>query len=469
MTAELSDAQSPAPRAARGLRFRIVATFALGGLILSAVLAGVTYGLANRYLTRQREQSVIRQTYLDARLLRDRLRAPGVEVTSALTSLEVSASSSVVVHRDGEWFGTAVAVGRNSLPQELRRAVLAGDPVHQRIEISGEPYLAVGLPIAEVGTDYFEAFSLDELDRTLGIIRNSLLAAAAATTVGAGLLGVWAGRRVVRPLRQVSAAARDIAGGELSRRLDTGRDPDLAPLTDSFNQMVTALQARIERDARFASDVSHELRSPLTTLTAASDVLQARRDELPERVRQPLDLIVDEIQRFERLVSELLELARGDAAVEGIELEPVRLGELVLHAVATEQGPSFVVEIDPALAETPVLADKRRLDRILINLIENARTHGRGLRRIGLQQHDGLVRFEVDDRGRGIPEGERGRVFERFFRGAAAGQRGSADGTGLGLALVAEHVRVLGGAVWVEDEPEGGGARFVVEFARRLP
>jgi signal transduction histidine kinase len=456
-------------RRARGLRFRIVVTFALGGLALSVILAIVTYGLADRYLLRQREQSATRQAYLDARLLRDRLRAPETDVTSALDSLELAAGTSVVVHQAADWFGTSVAVGRNSLPLALRRAVLRGKPVHQRIDISGDPFLVVGLPISEADAGYFEVFSLAELDRTLAVIRNSLLAAAAATTIGAGLIGVWAGRRVLRPLREVSNAAGAIAGGDLSRRLPVGGDPDLAPLADSFNRMVDALQYRIERDTRFASDVSHELRSPLTTLVASADVLQTRRDELPERIRQPLDLVIEEIHRFERLVSELLELARVDAPVDPLTAEPVRLGELVLRAAADSEDPSFVVEIDPSLAEEPVLTDKRRLDRVLANLIENARTHGSGLRRIGVQRRDGVIRMEVDDCGSGVPDAERERIFERFFRGAAAGQRGRGDGTGLGLALVAEHVRVLEGRVWVEDVPGGSGARFIVEFGRVEP
>jgi signal transduction histidine kinase len=451
----------------RGLRFRVVAAFALGGLLLSAILAGVTYGLATRYLVQQREQSATRQTYLNARLLRDTLRDPESDVTEALERLELSANSSVVVHRDDEWFGTSVTIGRDSIPTELRAAIADGEPAHQRVRISGKPFYVVGIPIASVTTGYFEVFSLDELEHTLGVIRNSLLAAAAATTVAAGLVGLWAGRRVLRPLTEFGTAARDITEGELSRRLDIPPDPDLAPLAESFNRMVEALQRRIERDARFASDVSHELRSPLMTLRAATDVLQSRLGELPPRLREPMELVVAEVRSFERLVSELLELARADADVAALEYEPVRIGELVLHSVAARDGPPFLVEIDPELADATVLSDKRRLDRILANLVENASTHGRGLTRIAATRVDGRIRLEVEDRGDGVPESDRGRVFERFFRGDVSGQRGTSEGSGLGLALVAEHVRLLEGRAWVEDGPNGRGARFVVELPRR--
>ncbi len=228
--------------------------------------------------------------------------------------------------------------------------------------------------------------------------------------------------------------------------------------------MVDALQQRMERDARFASDVSHELRSPLTTLSASAEVLEARAADLPAQIREPLELLGSEVQRFERLVSELLELARAEAGVDGLELEPVNLGELVLHTVGLTDGGDFVVEIDPGLAAAPVLTDKRRVNRILANLVENARNHGCGVRSVSLARNGDYARLVVDDLGEGVGTAERDRIFERFFRGAAAGRRDASTGTGLGLALVAEHVRQLHGTVRVEEASPPPGARFVVEF-----
>jgi signal transduction histidine kinase len=164
------------------------------------------------------------------------------------------------------------------------------------------------------------------------------------------------------------------------------------------------------------------------------------------------------------LVSDLLELARADAEVDEVAVEPVNLGELVLHAVGLTNEGDFVVEIDPRLAATPVLTDKRRVSRIVTNLVENARHHGGGVRAVHVVRLDHEVRLVVDDAGPGVPASERAQVFERFFRGAAAGRRDGTSGTGLGLALVAEHVRLLHGRVWVEDATPGPGARFVVEL-----
>lgn len=452
-------------RRTRGLRFRLVVLFAIGGLLLSSTLAFGTYTFAKRYLVSQRERSAQRQAFLDARALRNSLAgSPAVPVADALGTLEPPTGTSIVVRRRGSWYGTSVAYGRGDVPAAVRAVVRDGRAAHQRISTASGPAIVVGVHIADADVDYFEIVVLEELARTLRVIRDALLGTAALTTAGAALLGVWAARRVLSPLRDVSGAASAIADGDLEQRLDTRGDPDLDPLVTSFNRMVDALHSRIERDARFASDVSHELRSPLTTLRASAEVLETRTVGLPARVRQPVELLSAEVDHFERLVSELLELARADAGVDELACEPLNLGELVLHTVGLTDGGDFVVEIDPMLAATPIVTDKRRVSRVLANLVENARSHGDGVRAIFATRMDGRARIVVDDRGGGVSVDERQRVFERFFRGDAAGRRNGTSGTGLGLALVAEHVRLLGGKVWVEDAVPPPGARFVVEF-----
>jgi two-component system sensor histidine kinase MtrB len=443
----------------------VIALFALGGLALSLLLALITYTLADRYLVAQRERSARRQTYLNARVLRQDLLTPGADVTTALAGLELPTNSSVVFRQGEKWFASSIAAGRTSIPPPLRASVRRGNAAQQRIELDGEPTLVVGVPIPTVEGEYFEVFRLEELDNTLGVIRQALVGAAAATTVLAALLGVWAGRRVLQPLAEVGSAAAEIAEGDLSRRLEDSGDPDLAELTDSFNRMVDALQARIERDARFASSVSHELRSPLTTLAAASELVANLRDELPPRSRDAIDVLRSDVDRFQRLVEELLELSRAEAQVDDLVPEPVRLGELLLHMTTSTPGRSFTIEIDPDVSETAILTEKRRLERILANLLENARSHGEGIERVTIGRVDDRVRIAIEDRGPGVAAAERQRIFERFYRGAAAGRRNAAAGTGLGLALVAEHARALGAVVFIEDGR--GGARFVVELPWR--
>lgn len=449
------------------LRFRVVGSFALGGLLISTALALTTYGLIDRYLLRQRERTASLQSYLNARAFRDTLVQTDAHVPTALRGLELPNDTSVVVHSDGTWYGTSIAVGRSTVPAELRALVLAGEAAEQRTTIAGTTAFVVGLPLAGGEADYFEVSLFTELDASLRVVRNSLVAAAALTTIGAGIVGIWVGRRVLRPLAEVSAAATDIAGGHLERRLQPSEDPDLAPLTESFNAMVDALEARIDRDRRFASDVSHELRSPLTTLAAAASVLERRSEELPDRVREPVHLLVAEIDRFRGLVLDLLELSRVVGGHDPVDASPVLLGELLDRAVDTA-GARTVVDVEPELRTHPVRTDKRRVGRILANLLDNATTYGGGATRVAARRTPGGFTIVVDDRGPGVEPAERGRVFERFYRGAAAGRRGDGSGTGLGLALVAEHASALAGRVRIEDPP-GGGARFVVELPELAP
>jgi signal transduction histidine kinase len=296
-------------------------------------------------------------------------------------------------------------------------------------------------------------------------------AAIVTTLAGAGL-GWWAARRVLRPLNRVGAAARDIARGELATRVEAGDDPDLAQLAGSFNEMAAALEQRIERDTRFASNVSHELRSPLTTLSASITVLENHRDDMPERARAALDLMVADVNRFRQLIEDLLEISRFDAGVMHLDLYELRVAELVMQAVGASTDADIPLDIDWQLAGVMVEADKRRLMRVIANLIDNAAKYGGGASRVELRQVDDKVQIAVEDDGPGIPHEDRHRIFDRFSRGLSAGDRRTSggEGVGLGLSLVAEHIRLHKGRVFVEDRPDGkSGARFVVQLPAASP
>lgn len=442
-------------------------TFALGALVLATALAVITYALAERYLLDQRVRLATRQTYLDARIARDALQTEPRDPAEVLSGLDLGEQRQAFIHRGGDWFATGITAGPQILPASLRRLVNNGESGRQRFEIGGEPALAVGVSIPAIGASFYEVFILDELDATLTVIRNSLLAAAATTTIAAAALGVWAARRVLKPVNEVSTAAARIASGDLSARLEPQTDPDLEQVVTSFNAMVDALQARIERDARFVSDVSHELRSPLMTLAASASVLERSSRDMPARQREAIQLIVDEIARFQEVVEELLELSRVEAGVDPLEVEPVRVGELLVNVTARYRSDPLVVEIDPSVGQEPVLLDKRRIERILVNLLDNARVHAGGAVRVAARRDDGHLVLEVDDEGPGIPPEERPRIFDRFYRGAASGRRSADSSAGLGLALVAEHVRLHGGSVRVESRNGARGSRFVVELPWR--
>ncbi len=457
----------PRERRTRGLRFRVTAGFALGSLALVAALTGITYFVSEHYLVRQRERSLIRQAYVDARVLRFELQRG--DVAQALGALDSTPGTNISIALGERWFGTSVAAGRENIPADLRRTVARGTPAHQRVRENGQSRLVVGIPIEAVDAQYYEVFSLSELDRTLRVIRTALVAGGLFAIGLGGLLGFWMSRRVLKPVSDFAAAAQQVAAGDLRTRLAPDHDPDLDSLAVSFNEMVDSVESRIERETRFVADVSHELRSPVTTLSTASQLLAARRDELPERARQAFDLLEHEIERLAQLVEDLLELGRADAGVAELDLGAIELQELVHRAVDPMRHNGSVVRIADDLNGSRVLVDKRRLERVLVNLLANAETHGQGLQSVTVMRRDVNLRIEVEDSGPGVHEAEREAVFARFFRGAAAGRRASGSGTGLGLALVAEQVNLHGGRVWVEEVAPSGGARFVVEIPWRTP
>ena len=285
-----------------------------------------------------------------------------------------------------------------------------------------------------------------------------------------------AARRLRRPARrapvaEAAQAAKAIAGGHLGTRLPPTEDPDLGVLASSFNDMASALQLRIERDARFASDVSHELRSPLMTLSASVEVMEARRHELPERAQAALDLLTSDVSRFQGLVEDLLEISRFDAGAIRLHLEDLQVAQFVRNAVAVSSAPSTPVTTTPRAERAVIRGDRRRLARVIANLIDNAKAYGGGEPEITITDANlpdeplTHVQIGVEDHGPGVPVEERALIFERFARGVSAGRRGGSEGAGLGLALVDEHVRMHGGRVWVEDRIDGTtGARFVIEL-----
>ncbi len=359
---------------------------------------------------------------------------------------------------------------RRSLRRCGARVIDEGTSASQIVEIGEVLNVVVGWDIPGIGA-YFETFSLEEANSTLSSVRLSLIFAAAITTGLGILLGVFAARRAVRPVGTAAQAASAIAGGRLDTRLEATDDPDLKILTESFNEMAEALQLRVERDARFASDVSHELRSPLMTLSASVEVMEARRDELPERAQAALDLLSSDVVRFQGLVEDLLEISRFDAGAIRLHMEELLAAEFVRQAVAVSSVPTAPIEVSDRAEMALIRGDRRRLARVIANLIDNARAYGGGEPEVSIavsspqDEPISQIVIAVEDHGPGVPEEERELVFERFARGGGAGRRTGSEGAGLGLALVDEHVRMHGGRVWVEDRLDGEpGARFVIEL-----
>ena len=463
-----------------GLRGRMVVFFSLAAFAAALALSVVTYASTRSYLLDQRSDVAKRQAFNNAQLVRTVIDNDPNEIGNLVTNIRSERGGYAVVHVDAtdtqnEFFYAQepLRFTQSNLPQELVSQTLAGRTGRQRFSFQGDPYEAVGVAIPAVGAQYFEAFSLTDVERTLRTIQTTLLLGVAIVTIAAGVLGFSTSRNVLRPLRRVANAANTIATGGLDTRLEPENDPDLNQLATSFNEMVDAVQTRIEREQRFASDVSHELRSPVTALAAAVEVLEARREDFSERNQQALDIVSTQVRRFDRTVLDLLELSRLDAGATESHLEYVIMPDLINRIMTRHNYADvpFVSSLPPEISNQEVLTDRRRVERVLVNLLDNARNHGDGATRVGLDSvidlFDDLLLLSVEDSGQGIATSERERIFERFARGTASR---NSTGSGLGLAIVYEHARILGGRAWVETSMSGG-ARFVVSMKRtaRIP
>jgi two-component system, OmpR family, sensor histidine kinase MtrB len=461
----------PAPRQRWGLRRRIMLIFTLGALMLSLFLAVITYGFTRASIVQQRENAALDAWNQNAITASNTLGSNASNARAAIQALQAQGVERTLIWFANDWTAGQVGYDETKLPQELVDRVIAdGTPQIMRVRVGDELNIVIGQPLPGDGA-YFEFFSLDEVNSTLRSVQLSLILGTAITTALAVLAGQFAARRAVRPVGVAAQAAKAIAGGRLDTRLEPTDDPDLSVLANSFNDMAAALQTRIERDARFASDVSHELRSPLMTLSASVEVMDARRDEMPERAQSALDLLKSDVVRFQGLVEDLLEISRFDAGAVRLHLEELLAAEFVRNAVAVSSVPTTPIAVSPRCEMVLIKGDRRRLARVVANLIDNARLHGSGSPEVSITEVEPAgepitrIRIAVEDHGPGVPEHERTLVFERFARGGVAGRRAGNDGAGLGLSLVDEHVRMHGGRVWVEDRMDGdSGARFVIEL-----
>ncbi|HUG32053.1 MAG TPA: HAMP domain-containing sensor histidine kinase [Acidimicrobiia bacterium] len=448
---------------ALGLRSRIVVRFAAVALFLSVLLGVITHISVRQLIIEDRRASSVEQATGDARLVAATLRSGQANPSDVLVSMRPPTRSTPLLFLQGQWFAASLQVRPEDLPQGLADIVLGGTAARQTIYIGERPVSVVGVPLADDLGFYFEVFSLADVSNTLSTLLQVLVLAGVVATIAGALLGGLIARRVLRPLRDVTEVAQLIASGELESRLDEGIDRDLAILTASFNRMADTLQTRIAREARFASDVAHELRTPLTTLITSLSVLERRRGELSPEGGEALDLLGRDVRRLERTTADLVEMAKHDAGVVTADIEPLPATTVINRLLNRLRRADLPVVVDQEAVRSLVHADEGRLERILINLIDNADKHGGGTTRITVSRVADVVRIAVEDRGPGVLEEDRTRVFDRFARGTNARPSGRYDGSGLGLALAAENTVLQGGSIWVEEAP-GGGARFVVEL-----
>lgn len=431
------------------LRTRVALAFAMLSLIVAGTMAAATYAFASWYLLNQRETASLTRAALDSRATGAYLDA-GASPSEALDQIPSVGTSQPMVRVSGVWYTSAVTVPPDELPDSLL-TIAQPSGAQQRFTIADDPYFAVAIPL---GSDmYVELFPLRDLDRTLTWGGWILVVLTAGAAVMGGVIGETAVGRVLGPLRRLSGGARQLAGGDLGTRITLTGDPDLDPIAESFNDMAEAVQARIARELRFTANVSHELRSPVTSVLGMAELLEGRAAGFPERDAAMMGVLTQRVRRMSQMLLDLLEISRIDTD-ETAQWESADVAALC-RDVVTQRG------IAPRLVtgdEAAVRTDARRLDRIVGNLVDNAENHGGGLVQVNIQRHPDGVRILVDDAGPGIDEEAREHLFEPFTRGD---NPGPTEGAGLGLAIAREQARALGGSVGI-SRSASGGARFIV-------
>lgn len=342
------------------------------------------------------------------------------------------------------------------------------------------PGIAVGstvtLPIVGEHEIYF-IYSLASEAQTLEVLQQVLVIGAVSLIVLLVAMAWYLARQVLDPVQVAARTADRLADGRLDERMPVrGRD-ELAVLGSTFNDMAQSLQDQIERLAelsrmqqRFVSDVSHELRTPLTTIKMAAEVLHAQRDSFEPVPARSAELLATQVDRFESLLADLLEISRFDAGSAVLDVEEIDVRQVTERVVeetvppADERGS----ELHLQMAEHNCTADidPRRVERILRNLLVNAIEHGEGKRiEVRVNANDSAVSVTVRDHGIGMTAPEAKRLFDRFWRADPARTR-TLGGTGLGLAISLEDARLHGGTLEAWGIP-GDGATFRLTVPRR--
>jgi two-component system sensor histidine kinase MtrB len=494
----------------RSIQARVVAsTVVLSALVVSAV-GWFLLQQTREGLLEHRVQVVVAEANNETRQAREQLAAAGgtdVDVGAQLRALV----EPIIVRGNSRGFNVVMAgpvgderggiveggatftqgLDTTSVPASMEehfseRAPTAWTYTEIRSEdgngqLRGEPGIVVGSQVrlpsdGKLYTLYY-LFPLSGEQETLALVSRAMLAAAALLLVLVAGLTWLVTRQVVTPIRMARRVAERLASGQLQQRLRVSGEDDLARLATSFNQMATSLQRQIRQleelsrvQRRFVSDVSHELRTPLTTVRMAGDVLHDARTEFDPATARAAELLQSELDRFETLLADLLEISRFDAGAAVLELDDINLVDVAhrvveaTRALAEQRSTAVVVRAPdhPCLAE----ADVRRVERIVRNLVTNAIDHAeRGDIVVHVAGDDHAAAIAVRDYGVGLGPGESAMVFNRFWRADPARARTS-GGTGLGLSISLEDTHLHGGWLQAWGRP-GEGAQFRLTLPRR--
>ncbi len=479
------------------LRARVITSTVLVGTLLAVLLGTLLYQQVSRGLVEQAVDSAERdasqqvataQRAFDSTDRRDDsgLRGLAEEQIQSMSGpsaadgrrallLPALGNTSGVVER------MSTGVSAEDVPAALQEAI-AQDPANQQVMVvplslgEGQESTAAVVVGSRVSLlragpyDLVLVYPLLREQETLDLVRQLFLLGGLGLLALAVGLALLATRMVTRPVEEVAKASQEVAQGHLDERLPVVGNDEIAQLATSFNTMADSIQHQIRElrslsqlQQRFVSDVSHELRTPLTTMRMAGDVLHASREDFAAPVARSAELLDQEMDRFEELLAELLEISRFDSGAATVERHEEDILPTVLAAVQGVQTLAdkvgTVLQVHVPSERVEVCMDGRRVSRILRNLLTNAVEHGEGLPvDVTVATNPQVVSISVRDHGIGLTEEQRHQVFDRFWRADPARTR-TTGGTGLGLAIAQEDARVHGGWLQVGSRP-GEGACF---------
>jgi signal transduction histidine kinase len=436
-----------------GLRSRVAVAFGLVSFTVSLIIAISAYVVARSYLVTQRESASLTRALLDARAVGADLTA-GVGPGQALGAVPSVGESQAMARVAGVWYGGGVTVSPTDLPPSLLSSATESGAAQQRFAVAGAPFF--GVAVSTPQSLYLEIFPLEALDSSLRTGGWFLAALSLAALAAGALVGRSMAARLMRPVASLGQGAVAIAAGDLTVRLPPTNDPDLEPLGIAFNDMADAVAARIHRERRFVANVSHELRSPVTTIVGTAELLDNHRANLDPRDAALVASLLSRSRTLAKTLLDLLELG-SESAASPVQIDSVDVAVLT-ERLLSDRGRAGVLRGD-----RPVIGvDGRRLERILANLVDNAEHHGRGVVGVTIEQVPGDVLVHVDDSGPGVPTDLASSLFEPFVRSGSP-SAADHDGAGLGLAIASECAAALGGAIDATTSPSGG-ARFTLRI-----
>ena len=474
----------------RSLRVRTVAiTLLLSSVALLAVGTVVSYTIARGLFT-DRVNQVEEQSLRAHDSAQETINSAYSTDRTVLDAVQLQAISTInqVARPTGTYWLSNPVAGRSTVnsvasPEGIQQLVTPGLQASLG-NGSGQHWQSVSVPVQNGQThpaivvgdvlrfgngtsDLYLVYDINDVQETLAVVQRALLIGGLATVVA---------NLVVAPLKQAAATSELLADGHLEQRIPERGDDVVATLARSFNRMAEGLQRQITQLAnlsrvqqRFVSDVSHELRTPLTTIRLASDVLYDSRERYDAPTARSAELLKTQVERFEALLADLLEISRMDAHAADLSGEPTSLVELLresidsLGGLSEETGSAIRLHTPGGYAAIDV--DARRIARIARNLLANALEHGEGRPiDVTIDSSESVVALGVRDHGIGMASQDAERVFDRFWRADPSRQR-RIGGTGLGLAISLEDATLHGGTLEVWSR-RGDGTNFVLTLPR---